>query len=236
MIAMIKVKSDLGGSKARYSKIAILAAMISLCAIVALSIFYFWPSALAMILCLIAAMVGLTCGITGFIFIKRSRRLLKGLFFSTLGIIIPVLLVITVLFVAFQLRGEISNFLCQERLYGLWQCLISYSESSNGKYPLADSWCDLLEEKECPKIYFTCPTEKDSLCSYAMNPNVSPNSPPDIVLVFESTSGWNQFGGSELIDANNHVEEGANVLFNGGYVEFVIPKDFDKLKWQENQK
>jgi len=232
----MKVISDLGGSKARYSKIAILASTMSLCAIVALSIFYFWPSALAIILCLIVAMVGLICGITGFIFIKRSRRLLKGFFFSTLGIIIPVLLVITVLFVAFQLRGEISNFLCQERLYGLWQCLISYSESNNSKYPPADSWCDLLVEQGHPKTYFTCPTEKDGPCSYAMNPNVSPNSPPDIVLLFESIPGWNQFGDSELIDADNHTNKGANVLFNGGYVEFVKPKDFDKLKWQENQK
>lgn len=72
---------------------------------------------------------------------------------------------------------------------------------------------------------------------YAINPNAKPNSPPDIVLLFETEHGWNQAGGPELISIKNHLEsegvEGCQVLFNDGSVEFVKTKDLTKLKWND---
>jgi len=67
--------------------------------------------------------------------------------------------------------------------------------------------------------------------NYAINPDVEPNSPKDVVLLFETKGGWNQFGGEELLTFDNHLRNGANVLFNDGIVRFIKPKDVSKLNW-----
>ena len=77
-----------------------------------------------------------------------------------------------------------------------------------------------------------CPSAGEGKSHYAMNPNCEPNSPADTVLLFETEGGWNQFGGPEILTTENHNGEGCNILFNGGYVEFVKTKNLDKLKWK----
>jgi hypothetical protein len=71
---------------------------------------------------------------------------------------------------------------------------------------------------------------------YAINPNARPGSPPDMVLLFETRRGWNQFGGPEILSDENHLDKdrkGCNVLFNNGNVKFIKPKDLKKLKFKE---
>jgi prepilin-type processing-associated H-X9-DG protein len=65
-----------------------------------------------------------------------------------------------------------------------------------------------------------------------MNPDCEPNSPADLVLLFETKGGWNQYGGPELLTLDNHKGEGANVLFNDGHVKFIKPDEVGKLKWK----
>jgi len=67
---------------------------------------------------------------------------------------------------------------------------------------------------------------------YAINPNAEPNSPRDMVLLFETKGGWNQFGGPELVSFDNHRGEGCNILFNNGDINFVTPDEVGKLKWK----
>ena len=64
-----------------------------------------------------------------------------------------------------------------------------------------------------------------------MNPNCHPNSPPDMVLLFETKGGWNQFGGPELLTTENHKGEGCYVLFNDVHVEFIKKEAINELKW-----
>jgi hypothetical protein len=54
-----------------------------------------------------------------------------------------------------------------------------------------------------------------------MNPNCEPNSPPDMVLLFETKAGWNQHGGPELFTFDNHDPRGGCVLLNDGTVKFI---------------
>ncbi len=49
-----------------------------------------------------------------------------------------------------------------------------------------------------------------------MNPRAATHSAPDVVLLFESTGGWNQSGGAELLTTKHHEGKGCNVLFVGG--------------------
>lgn len=72
-------------------------------------------------------------------------------------------------------------------------------------------------------------------CHYAINTNAKPNSPGDMVLLFETRRGWNQFGGPEILSDENHLDEdrkGCNVLFNDGNVKFIKPKNLKKLKFK----
>jgi hypothetical protein len=64
-----------------------------------------------------------------------------------------------------------------------------------------------------------------------MNPNCEPNSPPDMVLLFETKAGWNQHGGPELFTFDNHDPRGGcprklvpvktGILLNDGTVKLV---------------
>jgi prepilin-type processing-associated H-X9-DG protein len=77
-------------------------------------------------------------------------------------------------------------------------------------------------------------------CHYAINPKAKPNSPADVVLLFETKHGWNQFGGPEILNDENHLKlegrKGCNILFNDGSVKFIEPEQFGELKWKNEQK
>ncbi len=99
-------------------------------------------------------------------------------------------------------------------------------------YPDPDKWCDQLVERTINMKLFTCPSVKQGRCHYAMNPYAKPDSPGDVVLLFETKAGWNQFGGPELLNPQNHNGRGCNIVFNDMHVEFVKTEDFDKLRWE----
>ena len=115
-----------------------------------------------------------------------------------------------------------------------------YSDDYSGVYPTPEKWCDLIVPYLGQKIddideeMFCCPGAKDGKCHYAINPNCEPNSPADIVLLFETKGGWNQFGGPELLTTENHEEGGCNIGFNNGSVEFVREEELGDLKWSDD--
>jgi len=109
--------------------------------------------------------------------------------------------------------------------------IMVYSGDNDDKYPTADKWCDLLlEGGYVPEKLFICP-EQEGPSSYAINPNAKPKSAPDMVLLFETTAGWNQYGGPEILTTDNHKGEGCNILFNDFHVEFVETEELKYLKW-----
>jgi prepilin-type processing-associated H-X9-DG protein len=62
-------------------------------------------------------------------------------------------------------------------------------------------------------------------------PEIKRDLPEDIVLLFETKGGWNQFGGPEILTFENHKGKGCNVLFNDGSVRFVKPQEVGELNW-----
>jgi hypothetical protein len=113
----------------------------------------------------------------------------------------------------------------------LGKAMLIYS-CGDGQNPIADKWCDLLvEHAELTEKEFVCPSDKKARCSYAINPNTAPNSPPDNVVLFETEGGWNQFGGPQLLTFENHEEKGCNILFNDLHVKFIKPEDVNELNW-----
>ena len=78
-----------------------------------------------------------------------------------------------------------------------------------------------------------CPGEKSGKCHYAMNPICKPDSPGDMVLLFETKAGWNQHGGPELFTFHNHDPKGGCVLLNDGTVKFIRTKtELHSLLWK----
>jgi hypothetical protein len=68
--------------------------------------------------------------------------------------------------------------------------------------------------------------------NYAMNPDCKRDSPPDTVLLFEASHGWNQHGGPELFTLDDHNPKGGLVLFNDGNVTFIrTEEELKQLRW-----
>lgn len=104
-----------------------------------------------------------------------------------------------------------------------------------------NQWCDLMLTGNKPNYIsnsdilknLICPAVSEDKCHYAMNPNCGPNSPGDMVLLFETKAGWNQHGGEELFTFDNHDPRGGCVLLNDGIVKFIRTKEeLNNLRWK----
>ncbi len=127
---------------------------------------------------------------------------------------------------------------CADKLERLYNAL---SRTRGAKtYPRANEWCDILLRddrtlQQYNQVYnadpFQCPAAKT--CHYAINPDCRPDSPTDVVLLFESKPGWNQHGGPELFTFDNHDPKGGLVLLNGGAVKFIrTEEELQQLRWK----
>ena len=131
-----------------------------------------------------------------------------------------------------HLREYRRRIRCAENLTSLGKTMIIYACDYDDKYPTADKWCDLLiEYTDVTEKQFRCPANRKERCSYAMNPNAKLTSSPDMVVLFETKGGWNQFGGPEILTLDNHEGQGCNVLFNDFHVRFVKKEQLGELKW-----
>lgn len=190
----------------------------------------------------LSAPVGLTLGIMGLVRIRKSEGLLKGLGFAIAGVIVSgamtVFLSSCLIASMRPPRNIVFKMTCGTNLSGLGRAMLIYANDFGDEFPTPDKWCDLLiEYAEMTPKHFVCPTSraKEGQSSYAMNENVVGKKvsafPPDVVLLFESKPGWNQFGGLELLTTENHKGKGCNVLFVDYHVEFVKTEQLGKLKW-----
>ena len=130
---------------------------------------------------------------------------------------------------------------CGTNILQLNSALRMYTSDYDGRYPTEDKWCDLLVEyPDVDKSLFICKGAQtkggQEKCHFALNPNCEPNSPNDVVLLFDTKGGWNQFGGPELLTTENHKGKGCNILFNDGHVEFIRKEELDKLNWGDERK
>jgi len=152
----------------------------------------------------------------------------------------------------FELRVQ-----CANNLRNLWHRLRLYHKTekkrpvdSSGKteisYPATTQWCAAIV-RACRTIEmlnediirpYICPAVGEgksylAKSHYAMNPNCKPDSPQDMVLLFETKAGWNQHGGPELFTFDNHDPEGGCVLLNDGTVKFIRTKEeLQQLRWK----
>ena len=79
-------------------------------------------------------------------------------------------------------------------------------QSDRDAYPEPGRWCDVLvSDVGTDADNFLCEGGGDGRCDYAMNPLCEPNSPGDVVLLFESHAGWNGYGGAEWLSFKHTI-------------------------------
>ena len=109
-----------------------------------------------------------------------------------------------------------------------------YKKSHSGELPVASNWCDLLiNDQYVTPNQLTITTKDKEERNYALNINALQLSeiPDDIVLIFESGLGWNLVGGKELL-VGDHYKGGCWVLFGDMSARYIVPEDFDNLRWE----
>ncbi len=189
----------------------------------------------------ITAIPALIFGIISLVKIEKSAGLLKGKGLAIAGLAFPAALAPFALMLAILMpalaraRAIAQRKVCATNMSGLGKAMFIYADDNNNTLPIPSQWCDLLiENADVSEKSFLCAGVHEGPCNYAMNENIEnidENTPPDIVLLFETSPGWNQVGGPEILTIENHNGEGCNVLFADGYVEFVKKKDVNNIKW-----
>ncbi len=144
-----------------------------------------------------------------------------------------------------QTRPITMRAFCASNLYQLGRSLQFYDDSHNRKYPDPNNWCDILLAESVKYFYdgaaaisvkdFVCQAAGPGKCHYAINPYCTPQSPNDVVLLFETHAGWNQHGGPELMAFDHHEPNGCNVLLNRGKIKFITPDHVADLKWKPRE-
>ena len=140
--------------------------------------------------------------------------------------------IIAIVLFLFTIHKKTNVDLCVKniRLLGIG---IKSCPTGSGKYFTTDEWCDMLVEKlKVNKDRFTCRYENRGKSDFAINPNSNWEYPSDIVLLFETKTGWNQSGGKEILSTENHNGLGCHVLFNDLTVKFIKTENLDKLRWK----
>jgi len=190
----------------------------------------------------VTSVIGLILAVIADRRICKSKGGLRGRVYTTLAVITAIIILVRMTIPTHHPRREIVyRMICGDNLSRLGKAMQTYASDYDNKYPTTSKWCDLLlqhagiTEKQLVCISaFKKGNQKP--CHYAINPNCEPNSPDDIVLLFETKGGWNQFGGPELLTTENHRGNVCIVLFNDGHVEFVKTEQLGELKWANEEK
>jgi hypothetical protein len=240
------------GKRGKTSKLAVASAALAglgLCVlllVIFLSYLELWPASsielvadILFVPILACAGLGLALGIVALVRIGHSYGGLVGEKLGVFAVAVGVLVSAYGLsYIGLSLKyGKASQMWvtrCQANLQVLSQTMRLYANEHRGEHPMADQWCDLLiEGNYVTEDQFLCFQAGDTgPCHYAMNPTCDANSPGDVVLLFETTGGWNQYGGPEILTTENHEGKGCNVLFKDGSVRFVKTEELGMLRWK----
>ena len=193
--------------------------------------------------CLITAIPAIIMGIVVLVKISKSRGQLKGSGLAITAIALPVVLLpvfallMGIMMPALARTRQIAfRVVCGQNMSGLGRAMLIYANDYDDEFPTQTKWCDLLSKyAEVPPERFRCKGAHEGPCNYAMNKNVwnfsKRDTPPDMVVLFETHPGWNQIGGPEMLTTDNHQGDGCNVLFADNHVLFIKTRDLRKLKW-----
>jgi competence protein ComGC len=196
---------------------------------------------LSIFTCFITGIPAIITGVMSLIKINKSENRLKGLGLAVAGIAMPVIVIpiaailFAIILPAFsKARTTAQRVACMSNMKSLHNAMTIYAQDYDGKRPTGSKWCDLLvDHANVLPDRFACYAGDESQSNFALNSNallLGKNAPGNMVLIFESTPGWNQTGGPELLTTENH--DGCNINYVDGSIQFVKTQDINKLRWK----
>lgn len=188
------------------------------------------------ILSMLAFLASPILAIVSLVRISSRKRMLHGRALAVGAILFVIIGWLLLLPLMGAVKPQGRSIICKTKLFGIGRAMRVYASDYEKKWPTAEKWCDLLiaEGDADSGDFLCCPSIEDS-SDYALNKyaaDLGTDMPADMVLVFESTPGWNQVGGPEILASDRHEKKGCNILFADGHVDWIAVDDIDKLKWQ----
>lgn len=161
---------------------------------------------------------------------NTTTKFILKVFFILVAIPLMLWLIPVILQAPLQIPRN-STLIVKSKLFHAYNAIKDYSEDYN-KYPSTENWCDLI----LPYIHKNLKNTFTSTAinsSIAFNPNAKPDSPDNVVLLFECTGpSWNASGQSELlVQKTRNGKLGCHVLYNNGDTKFIKPDQVKDLNW-----
>jgi prepilin-type processing-associated H-X9-DG protein len=133
-------------------------------------------------------------------------------------------------------KAEAINCVNNEKQLAL--AVLIYSGDHTNHLPPAATWCDAIKTAAGSERIFKCPAaNSSSRCDYAFNAKLDGMDQskvnPSTVMIFETDTGWNANGGSELLPAHARHERGRVfvIAYADGHVESVTQSRLNTLRW-----
>lgn len=188
----------------------------------------------------LGAIAGIICGIVALVKISRAPDRLSGKGLAIAGIAISTVFLLVLPAVLLptlaKARHKATAVKCVNQVKEISLGIRLYADENDGLCPPAATWCDAIVGHLPEPESLQCPGRSSGRSDYGLNRYVAGRAlssiPPDTVMVFESSGGWNQAGGpDELILAPRH-RRWIVVGFADGSVQQVSPEDVPALRWE----
>ena len=194
--------------------------------------------------CGITAIIGLILGIAAQVRISKSGGRLKGSGLAIAGIVVSGIMLLLSLLIgaAFllpalaKLKQNAQNTSCANNAKQVVLAVRLYADENDGKCPPAVNWCDAILNNLPALESFKCPQRPEEKSGFAFNAKLAGKTlssiPPDTVLVFESSGGWNSTGGPTAVVSRPPHGKSTVFGFADGSVRQVDRGELPQLRWE----
>ena len=198
---------------------------------------------LGLFTCGVTALVGLILGIVALVKIKNSQGRLSGNGLAIGGIATSAIFLLLVpigaamlLPALAQAKARAQQVHCVNNAKQLCLAVRMYASDNNDHLPATTNWCDAIQPYVGTPKVFQCSADSQPRSAFAYNRKLDGlkevNINPQTVLLFESSTGWNEAGGPEIFSPHKHSKTTIVVGFADGSVQRLPRSQLDSLRWE----
>ncbi len=201
--------------------------------------------------CGVTAIVGMVLGIVARVQIRRSAGRLQGRGLALAGIILSVVMLgvglvaaAVILPMLAKMHQQQQPFMgqadrtsdCGKNVRQVSLAIRLYADEHDGKCPPGVSWCDDITGHLNRPDILKCPRRGSDKNGFGLNARVAGRTlssiPPDTVLLYETSEGWNTSGGTNNVIANPVHGRKFTFGFADGSVREVPKEELAELRWE----
>jgi len=195
--------------------------------------------------CGITAIVGLILGIVAQGRIRKSGGQLKGRGVAIAGIVISGFMLLfsfiavgaaLMLPAVAKLKQNVQNTSCANNARQVALAVRLYADENEGRCPTAVNWCDAILNNLPGPQALKCPQRRGEQSGFGFNAKLAGRTlssiPPDTVMIFEASGGWNFTGGPD--DVLPRPPHGNSYVFGfaDGSARQVGRDELPQLRWE----